>query len=430
LCGLVGMMGAIGKFDRVAFHWLLHLDVIRGDDSTGICAVHNDNSVKVFKEVGRPEELYDKYEKEFFHDYYQRHDVKCLIGHNRAATQGEVNAENAHPFEYKNIIGAHNGTIIPWSLKNLNGFKEHQIDSQIVFQHINDTNNVQEVWDTADGAMALTWWDKDTKSLNVARNEQRPLHYCLSKDEKVIFWASKPWMLEAALARCGVKHKKIVSFDTNVHYKIFIGEKGQIKAKETPLNPFVDPWASYTVKYNAGSPPPLLQDCSGGYSLEIREFVNEGPNAWDGYFIGVEELGEEVVVDIYNPQALVMEHRYKSIMKRCEEGNPYYSFFIKDLVEVKGYPTIKSMHLSPMAKTDTTSSMNKTVMVEIDGEKFDETTFKEKYSEGCCLCGSPISFDEVKDSVFVSDLVICKECKDHSMVQDWLGNIEKKEKVA
>lgn len=425
MCGLVGVIGNINKWDRVAFHWLLHLDVIRGEDSTGVCAVHRDNTTHVYKELGRPENLYDLFPEQFKGDVYQEHNVKCLMGHNRHATQGAVNAENAHPFEFDRIIGAHNGTVWQWSMRDLSGYTEHDIDSKIIFQHINDSGSIQEVWDVADGAMALTWWDKQEKALNIVRNKERPLHYCVSKDRKTLYWASKPWMLEAALGHCRIKHDKIESFDTDKLHEITFSKQGDLHCEEIALDPFVDPWKRPQTVYqnpHVQAPGFLGSKSWPGYTLEIKEFVKEGPKDFHGYFVAVADDDEEMVVDISNPDDLVMKNRYEYVMDRCSGGDPFYSFSSIDVVDVKGYDTIKSIHLKPLAS-------DKFAVVEIDGERLNVKQFEAKYKEGCCLCGTHVPFEKVKDSVFLSDLVICSECKDSAIVQDWLETHQDKRKV-
>lgn len=53
--------------------------------------------------------------------------------HSRYATQGDVSIQNSHPFEYDNIIGAHNGVVFnSKKLDEMHGKKE--VDSEHIFE--------------------------------------------------------------------------------------------------------------------------------------------------------------------------------------------------------------------------------------------------------------------------------------------------------
>src|SRR3546814_11475199 len=54
-----------------------------------------------------------------------------LFGHNRAATKGAVNQENAHPFNHGDIVGCHNGTL--YNVTNLDDHKDFKVDSENIF---------------------------------------------------------------------------------------------------------------------------------------------------------------------------------------------------------------------------------------------------------------------------------------------------------
>lgn len=148
----------LGKPDSQALHTLLHLDVVRGYDSTGL-ALCGEHYNEIYKAVGQPHQLYAKYGTKYFKEVGLA-DLKMFdaaIGHNRWATQGAVSEEYAHPFDMGDIIGAHNGTVSKFSLKKLVE-EDGMNDSQMIFKWLNDSNeNVQQLWNEADGAMALTW---------------------------------------------------------------------------------------------------------------------------------------------------------------------------------------------------------------------------------------------------------------------------------
>lgn len=201
MCGLVGCIGNINSKEQAMFRDMLLFDTVRGQDSTGVIAVRltPNTSPVVEKELGGPTNLWDYGQSDTFN--YRglvKGAVKALIGHNRAATQGAVTVDNAHPFEFDHIYGSHNG-----SLNHTYGLEGHgqlDVDSQCIFKDIL-VNGVDHTWKTISGAAALTWWNDEDKALYIIRNEQRPLHFAYSERKDAFFWASEAWMIEVAAKR-------------------------------------------------------------------------------------------------------------------------------------------------------------------------------------------------------------------------------------
>jgi hypothetical protein len=434
------MYGEIRRNEKIAMHWLLHFDVVRGEHSTGLCAVHKvkgEYTTAVYKELGRPEEMYDTYENVFKDDIYQPLDPIALIGHNRYATQGGITKETAHPFEFENLIGAHNGTIWPYSLRSLNGHSEWDIDSQIIYQHISDTGNVQDVWDKADGAMALTWWDKTENVLKIARNKERPLYWTVSTDSRTLFWASQPWMLQAALGKANIKHEKIESFPVDTVFTISLNDKNEVQATKEKLNPFVrvvgfTGYSGGSQSYNYSGTN--VQPFGKKSWLCLKEFVKEGQEAHQGYFIGFIENdpSNEVVILVDSPVKEIHINKYKRIMEFWQESidkkrDAIYSFYEDALDIHRGLWKIEEWELTK----EYSPSVFKTVpanTITVQGKQLDEKAFDFAYHEGCCLCGTCIPFDEAETALFIKDVIVCKECKTEPMVKEWLEI--SKEKVA
>src|SRR3546814_19884631 len=100
MCGIVGAVGKIYSKEEDVFKLLSQFDIIRGQDSTGICSVtKNDNDWLTLKNVGNS---YDMFSPKDFGDLMKRTHL-MLFGHNRAATKGAVHQENAHPFNHGEI---------------------------------------------------------------------------------------------------------------------------------------------------------------------------------------------------------------------------------------------------------------------------------------------------------------------------------------
>jgi glucosamine 6-phosphate synthetase-like amidotransferase/phosphosugar isomerase protein len=108
MCGLVGIAGKLTVKDEATMKRLFLLDFFRGPDSTGLAAVRGDGNIHVSKLASHPIDLFDSAR---FKTALSGYNSKIFLGHNRYATKGKVNANNAHPYHYGDIVGAHNGTL-------------------------------------------------------------------------------------------------------------------------------------------------------------------------------------------------------------------------------------------------------------------------------------------------------------------------------
>lgn len=146
----------------------------------------------------------------------------CLLGHNRYATVGKVNRQNAHPFQFSKVIGVHNGTLKnKWSLDKANEF---DTDSEALYYNINE-KGVDDIIPKIDGAYALVWYNIEKHSINFLRNTERPLYSTFSKDKKMLFWASEPWMLTGALTRENIEYDKIMEIPKDTYIEFSIPDK-------------------------------------------------------------------------------------------------------------------------------------------------------------------------------------------------------------
>ncbi len=226
MCGLVGAAGNIGPKHSEMFRDMLFMDVVRGMDSTGIVmvplfsATTTPSSVVVLKALGLPDALMraEGADKVFNNKGGIIRSPRVLMGHNRHATMGEVKVENAHPFEFENVVGMHNGTLIKWG--DLEGAKDTDVDSYAMMNHI-DKHGVVDMWSKMNGAAAITVWDKTKDRLYLARNEERPLFLGVTDAGRVVLWASERWMLTAAASRRGVAFDKVKGEDGTVRDAIY-----------------------------------------------------------------------------------------------------------------------------------------------------------------------------------------------------------------
>ena len=243
MCGLVGYFGVPSFKTTLSFSDLLQIDSLRGLDSTGVAFVPiNKGEIKIIKELGPPIFLLNN--KSYIEEI--KSDNRVLIGHNRAATKGEINIDNAHPFQNGHIIGTHNGTLFNTYL--LDSKKRFQTDSEAMFNSIFETG-IEETWSKVDGAAAIVYWDNRKKELNFLRNDKRPLFYAKTKDSKGVFWASESWMILAISHRRNIEIQSIF-YPLPNDLRIFNLRKGLIVEKSLKLNPFKQKYYNKYTNYS------------------------------------------------------------------------------------------------------------------------------------------------------------------------------------
>lgn len=225
MCGIVGVMGHNGQYPvdyGKIFRQLLIVDTLRGEDSTGVLSLVGK------KKLIQIREPYDGYtfvwQKPFF-DLMDKHNRqhKFLLGHNRAATVGEVTKETAHPFVFSQVAGVHNGTISSfgdWERKDKD-MAQYEVDSQQLYFLINKYGIEAALKETY-GSYALVYFDYKTKTLNFIRNNLRPLWF--AHTPQGMFWASERDMLEWILRRNNVHNVTYEMLPANDLWSFKIGD--------------------------------------------------------------------------------------------------------------------------------------------------------------------------------------------------------------
>lgn len=212
MCGIVAAFGLITPAIEKAMKDLLVFDQVRGEHSTGLAFVNRGNPIPdVVKAVGPAHNLFEM--KKF--DAGMMMLNRALIGHNRYATVGKINAANAHPFQMGNVTGVHNGSLRYY--KDLDGYGEYEVDSQVLYNHI-DQHGLADAVANFSGAAALVWWNEQTCTINVYRNEERPLSYALVEDGSAMFLASEGEMIALAARRNKVKILEIKEVPPHMHF--------------------------------------------------------------------------------------------------------------------------------------------------------------------------------------------------------------------
>lgn len=218
MCGLVGVAGVLTTKDRDVFNQMLYGDFLRGNDSTGVGSVSQySGEVKLIKAATDPIGLFNL---KGYTDVVAVNS-RVLMGHNRAATRGKVNKWNAHPFHVNSVLAAHNGTLEYGCLKDLEDGPEGDTDSEQLVATIDagegsTAENIRDAIAKASGAWALSVYGTGDNTINLVRNKERPLFYCMSESKKTLYWCSEVGLLHWILDRNNIKRGKIyeVSVDT------------------------------------------------------------------------------------------------------------------------------------------------------------------------------------------------------------------------
>jgi len=172
------------------FKAALVADTIRGSDGTGLAFVPHTNMTDpdflkqavpgpTFLENKRVDSILNTCEK-----------YAVLMGHNRAATKGGISSVSSHPFQHGAITLCHNGTLTQWTGVD----PSFTVDSEAIC-HAFDKNGAKETLEKLKGAYALQWYDANSKTYNIARNEQRPLTLAFSDKREFMLVASEAWMI-------------------------------------------------------------------------------------------------------------------------------------------------------------------------------------------------------------------------------------------
>ena len=205
MCGIVGLISRYQNgFDHKAkdmFTTMLIGNTVRGPDSTGVFGVTGDGRVNYLKgntDGYRFTETteFDKFRGRMWSQY------KVVIGHNRKATVGKVTPHNAHPFVHDHITLVHNGT-----LRNADKLAEVEVDSQAIASQL-AKHDAPAALNSIDGAFAIVWYNDQDRTINLARNTERPLWLVEYKS----FWAiaSEPGLPIWAAGREGERYEKVI----------------------------------------------------------------------------------------------------------------------------------------------------------------------------------------------------------------------------
>jgi len=258
MCGLYGAFGFIGPEEKKVLKMLSMVSQLRGRDSCGVALIPcgKKPGIVIAKALGGQESLVYENEEVFNQSTWEMKvlGLQCVIGHHRHATMGSVDIDSAHPFEFDNIVGAHNGTVYRHDLYHLDSYATDLIDSQIMLKELDSGTAPADMVEFMGGAWALTWWNKKKNNLHMCRNDKRELHIMQTINKKTLFWSSEDWPLHAVNYRYNLKipQDEIKSVVADRHLIWVKGGDGKVSLKSsTPavggkINrvSYYNPWAN------------------------------------------------------------------------------------------------------------------------------------------------------------------------------------------
>jgi len=225
MCGIVGIINPTGKYVKEVpdlFRSLLQVGAIRGPHSTGMFKA-NGKQVGWVKAARPGNEFINM--QEFNQTMFGCGQMPFLIGHNRWATHGAINNQNAHPFEHKHICMVHNGTII-----RTNKLGKHKdVDSEMIAHAIAD-DGIEKAAENLHGSFSLVWYNAEDMTLNLLRNKERPM-WILNTKENIMVLCSEPKMGDWLAERHELKVTEINPTETLTVYTFKEGEMVPSKTK-------------------------------------------------------------------------------------------------------------------------------------------------------------------------------------------------------
>jgi len=408
MCGIVGIITknkyGFTNNEGTLFTNMLRMDSIRGEDSTGIFGVDSTGQIDLIKADTNGWQFtkcknYTDFEKRIFSTY------QIVIGHNRAATKGSITAENAHPFKENNIILVHNGTIF-----NQNELdKDVEVDSHAITKALAKAD-AKTALNQIHGPFALVWFDSTLKTLNLARNDERPLF--LIEYEK--FWtiASEPGLPVWLNGRNGIKFitqpiliptEKILRFNLDDLSQGYTELEFENYAYVSPVIPYV---SSHYVPPQARN----LQVVKNNHSFRQGDSVNFKLD-------DIKHEDGDIDYTIFGHPIFNQEVDENILIKAtCKDKNVADSL----LASGSGSGVISS--IGSIGKMSVIFiSFVEPRHVDANNNTTTEQDIKLAISNGCNKCKGTMNFTEIADSIIRKKKdgtyrTLCKRCLDESIL--------------
>jgi len=292
MCGLVGFSGKADTSVLKALHLLADNDS-RGGHSTGMF-VNN----KIYKTLDESMNIYPMLKTNVT--------GSVLIGHTRYGTHGANTTENAHPFQHKGIIGAHNGVLDNYEEvgKKFN-IKKTAVDSEMIIKVLGETKDATKLG-LFGGTKAVLYTAGDNRLYAYRHNN--PLFYL--RTENGTYFSS----LKEGLENLTTRAKDVMECEKN---RVYVWEEGElvktIKVKHKPIpaaKTINTDWRSYSGYNNYVTPSHSsiynqanIWDGEDPWEDEEEEAINKASGLQE-ICAKLQELEEHLDLDIESRKAL------------------------------------------------------------------------------------------------------------------------------
>jgi predicted glutamine amidotransferase len=285
MCGIFGIATTESTLSirHAAFiESALEVGQLRGRDGTGLAVIQANRKVSVEK-LAVPGSVFVT-TKAFERAAKKIPNSVAVIGHHRKTTHGTNVDENCHPFMFNDIVGVHNGVMYEYQQRELaRRFKvaDHAVDSHVIFSALNAADKPTEVLsELGMSSYALVWYNKRKHTINIAKNDKRPLAFVVAKD--TLYWASEWPMLQWLMINNSlfVKDTYLYRVPDHTHLELSL-KSGHITeeklwTRRTEYKPYTTSLYSRNYDYPYKNTSPQQPVYSTQYATCIDDIIRRG----------------------------------------------------------------------------------------------------------------------------------------------------------
>ncbi len=168
----------------------------RGRDSTGF-ALFTDAFTDIHKNTLKASDFFQTKRVNRLLTLYRKQPFVVIIGHTRAATVGDINQANAHPFERGQFVFTHNGHIANHTSLSMKLKTDYQVDSELLGELLVQGESYQEAFKDVAGYFTMPFINRnEIDNLRVAIHDNV---FSFAKRNNQLYYSSDMEHLREAL---------------------------------------------------------------------------------------------------------------------------------------------------------------------------------------------------------------------------------------